>query len=642
MATLTYSNSTAYQNTLQYRTGPAILAVTFFDGSSASVAVSFTDRTYHPTASDTVLFQFLSSPTYIPAPSDTVVFDFTPKANPQYLGIVSLFDGTQFFWNDNIVILPTISMFDGSEMDWSLKTTVIAYIVDILSDGSTMSWSFSTAVDLTAPNPGVFNDGSTLTYTLTINPGWHPTPVFYDGSTANSSLATEMQLFPTWYDGSTAAVTFTTFPPANPNPNFYDGAAVILPTIAAQQSLPTLTAYDGTSFIIGTVTNLANWYIYDGTQLLDLNLSTRSDLTAPDPGVFNDGSTLYSQLTTFPSGPLASSWVMYEGSTFEPPTASTYPAVFFQVTFFQDMYLQVDFSNQTHSFDLTKQCAVQQPDSYFYWKDPDVVWLNLTNSGTQQYPSAVTTGFSSYMNVTVAFKETLTPNPFYDGSTAGIYNFWPLLDNVGMGSFGFGMTVTNLAFTLDVPLCFGNFIPAGDAVSADLAATDDTTCTADQMYDGSTMLLKLENNQQEATVWSSGESMWSNLVVPTGWIFNFYDGSSMFVPSYVEFNPEFSTGEFLTVAFKPISVTFFDGASMTAPPPNTSYTVTFIDIGCLQNEYNPEQNASQVTGPDGIPLSDTPSKGLLGPEYGGKYGAPYTANIELQPFYHQILAECFG
>lgn len=512
-----------------------------------------------------------------------------------------------------------IPMFDGSELDTVFSIRPFAALSSTLYDGTEADSSLSTTSDLTGDGPAVQYDGSQMNAALTLNLPWtSANPIFYDGSENDLlNLHTKVVITDWFYDGDEMDWSLTTNPQKQLAPIFYDGTAFIVPTIAAQQSLPVLIAYEGSIMVLPAVSNLANWYIYEGSNMPSPSLSTQMDLTADGDLINADGSYQFFELTISPAQPLANQWPIHDGTTMA-ASAISFPHATFSVVFMQDSYLQTDFSTSTHHIDLAKQCAIAQPDSYFYWKDPDVSWLNLTNGGVQAIPGALATGFSSYMNVTIAFHEHLQPMPMYEGSTFGIYDFWPLLDNVGMGSMGFGMAVLDLKFDLDIPLCYGNFIPDGNAVDAELSTIDDTSCSVDQAYDGSVMLIHMENNIQFAPRFAEGASSISTLTVPSAWVFQFYSGEHMFVASNVQFTFPMYQGEFLTVEFAPLTITFFSGDTFIAPAPNTNYTVQFMEVGCLPNEYTP------TTIVDYNP-----------------FGPPPTANIELQPFYHQILAECF-
>lgn len=514
-----------------------------------------------------------------------------------------------------------IPMYEGAVLYEGLSTFPFAQIAGVMYEGTEMDFlSFSTQMDLTADGPAVNYEGSQMIWIITTNPPWtSANPIFYEGDQLISSLATQISITDWFYAGETAVVSLTTDPQYQPAPILYDGTAFIVPTIAAQQSLPVLVAYEGTEMMLPAVSNLANWYIYEGTELNPVQFSTTIDFTADGDLENCDGSWMFFALTTSPAQPLASQWPFYTGETLS-GTLETAPAVFFSVVFWQDSYLQVDFSTSTHHIDLARQCSVAQPDSYFYWEDPTVYWMNLTNYGVQAQPGALATGMQSYMNVTIAFREVLQPEPFYQGDTIGIYDFWPLLDNVGMGTMGFGMTVLDLKFDLDIPLCYGNFIPDGSAVDAELATIDDTSCSVYEGYDGSTMFFTdFHTTFGIHATMDDGTYVASTLTTESGWFIQFWDGEGMFVASNVTMSPVMYEGEFLTVAFAPLTIIFYDGATFIAPPPNTNYTVEFMEVGCLQNEYN-TVNDITITNP---------------------FGPPPTVNIELQPYYHQILAECF-
>jgi len=506
-------------------------------------------------------------------------------------------------------------IYDGSECDVTLSTFPFWSVPQTtFYDGAECDSSLSTTVVLTADGDLVNPDGAECDVTFTTNPPWNPSFVFYDGAVNTFALSTQYQLEPWIYDGAECDVTFTTNPQWSPSFVFYDGAEYDQATIAAQQSLPVLIAYEGTEFDIGTVSNLENWYFYEGSQFLS-NLATQVDLTADGALVNPTGDWLSLALTTHPSQPFGSLNIFTGESLTE--TVSAYPHASLSCIFWQDMYLQADFSTSTHHIDLARQCAVNQPDSYFYWQNPEISWLNLTNGGVQAIPGALATGFNTYMNVTIAFRERLNPEPMYHGETFGIYDFWPLL--ASSGEMGFGMTVLDLKFDLDIPLCYGNFIPDGNAVNAELSQLDDTSCTVDQAYDGTCMSVFMENNVEEKTTWYVGEQTYSNLTTVPAMFVQFWSGEQMFVASNAELQTTMYEGEFLTVAFAPMQVQWYDGATMTVPTIQTDYTVQFMEVGCLQNEYV-DEDASQITNP---------------------FGAPPTANIELKPYYHQIQAECF-
>lgn len=505
-------------------------------------------------------------------------------------------------------------IYDGSSFSWDLATRPFWAPTFVFYDGAESVSDLATQSVLTGDAPAVAYDGSEFISDITLNPPWQPTFVFYDGAEALSSLATQVVIVDWMWAGDEMVSALADNPQWHPSFVFYDGATAVLPTIAAQQSLPPLIGYEGSTMSLLAVSNLDNWYIYDGSQMLS-NLATQVDLTADGPLVNYDGSYQFTFFTSKPSQPLANQWPMYAGESFQSSLVIK-PAAKFSVVFWGSAAdLQVDFSTSTHHIDLARQCAVNQPDSYFYWKDPTVYWNALTNGGVQAIPGALATGFNTYMQVTLAVHEHLNPLPMYQGDTFGIYDFWPLLSS--SGEMGFGMTVLDLKFDLDIPLCYGNFIPDGDAVNAELSTIDDTSCSVDQAYDGSSMSVFLENNIKEKTTWYEGSASFSTLTTEPALFIQFWSSESMFVASNAELKVTFMEGEFLTIAFKADSYTFFDGATMVVPTITTDYTVQFMEVGCLQNEYVPDETVPNPFGP------------------------PPTANIELRPYVHQIQAECF-
>lgn len=527
----------------------------------------------------------------------------------------TFYEGSTFI--PNVIITETFAAnwYDGTEQDVILATRPFFQINGIFYEGSEAYSTLATQVDLTDDGPLLNSDGSTMVWDLVQNLPWEPTFVFYAGETSLiNALSTKIRLVDVFYAGEALVVNFATNPPFEPGAVFSDGATAVLHTIAAQQSLPVLIAYEGTFLAPFSIGNIPNWYIYEGSEMLS-NLATQVDLTADGPLKNVDGSSMNQNVLFKPAQPIANQFPFFAGEHAS-STLTIAPAVHLSAVFWGSASgFQVDFSNQTHHIDLARQCAVNQPDNYFYWKDPTVAWDALTDGGVQAIPGALATGFNTYMQVTLAVHEHLNPKPMYQGDTFGIYDFWPLLASTG--EMGFGMTVLDLKFDLDIPLCYGNFIPDGNHVDAELSTIDDTSCSVDQAYDGTHMSVHMENNIQFAPRMASGEQTASTLTTFTGWFFQFWGSESMHVASNVEFSTTFYEGEFLTIAFAPLTVTFYDGATMTLPTFTTDYTVEFLEVGCLQNEF---VDGELVVNP---------------------FGAPPTANIELRPYIHQIQAECF-
>jgi hypothetical protein len=530
---------------------------------------------------------------------------------------VTFDDGAELVSNLAVTQTLDTKMYEGSGL-----TTVFSIYpawreaTPVFYDGSTVSSNLATDVDLTGDGASVVYDGTALLFNLTQNLPWRPTLIAYEGSgSILLGLATKSTITNRFWSGEQLDTTLTLNPQYQPGSVFSDGATMVLPTIAARQSLPQLVVYEGSTLQPFALDALSNWYIYEGSHAV-VNLATQVVFTGDHNLTFNQGETFNSSLNVSPALPLSNDWRVYTGESLN-ATMQIRPSVQLAVVFAQDMYLQFDFSTSTHSIDLARQCAVAQADNTFYWKDPLVHWTNVTNHGVQTQPGALATGFNTYMNLTLAVKATLSPKPMYSGESFGVINFWPLLSSIG--SMGFGMTVLDLKFDLDIPLCLGNFIPDGAEVNAELSALDDTSCSVDQAFDGSTMNVELfKLHMREATTWYQGEQAYSDLTTVPGWHVTFWDGSGMFVASNAEMQMQLAHGEFFTVEFKPWTIVFSDGASFHAPSVNTDYFVQFIEVGCLQNEYTPTTI-----------INFDPFK------------APSIANIELQPFFHQIQAECF-
>lgn len=571
---------------------------------------------------DSLVFSWInigtSNPAYIPSPTDYFVIDFTPYQGPQSIGSVLFYDGSHFQADPNVTNLGTVVLVDGAIATVNFTTTVVAYLQPSLYEGSALVSALATTVVLTGDGNLVNSDGAT---DITVVTTYQSVPItagtitFYDGATAVLTALSTRAIITDWFWAGEAMLSSLTIDPQFQfGAVFYDGATAVLATIAARQSLPSLIAYDGATFEPFLIGNLENYYFWEGSNVSS-SLSTKVDLTADGKAINSEGDALSSNLTTASSQPLASSWPIYTGESFTSAMLIR-PSASLTVDFALNIGLQLDFSTSTHYFDLAHQYAVSQPDDYYYWKNPLVHWFNLTNSGTQTQPGALSTGFNTYMNLTLAVHDTLQPQPMYQGESFGIYNFWPLLASTG--SMGFGMAVLDLKFNLAIPLCIGNFIPDGAAVNAELSIIDNTSCSVDQAFDGSQMIVKLlESNIRESTVWYAGEDCYSTLTTEPGISVIFYDGSHLFVASNVELTLPMYQGEFLTVEFAPLTVVFYDGATMSAPSINTNYFVYFLETGCLDNEYTPTTIVNY-----------------------NPFGPPPTANIELKPYYHQIQAEC--
>lgn len=578
-----------------------------------------------PTTDNLILYWGVvsgSNPAYVSNPTDYFTLDLTPAGGPQSIGVVTMYEGAKLYLAWTYTNLGTVIAYDGELAYFGFQTTLIAYIAPAFKQGEVEYSNLSTTVVLTGDGNLVEYSGEVMAWALTPDVPWRPSPVFLQGETFASSLATHQLITAWFFDSTTLTSSLTTDLQWQPSFTMNDSTAMVLPTIAAQQSLPPLFFPSGEIFAPFTLGNLENYYFYDASALAS-TLSTTIDFTSDGDLVFKQGEVEGFSLYVSPSQPLTDRIQFLWGETTTTSLLTT-PHAEFSAFFYTGQMLQVDFSTSTHQIDLSYQRA-GVTDSSWFWRDTDVIWMDLTVD-VQNQPGAVSYGLKSFMTVSIAFQENLTPLPMLQGETFEAVKYFDFFS-------GSGFDGTKMSFQLesiqDIQLCLGNFIPDGASVSADLATIDNFSCSADLFKDATHLSAGiLRNNIQFAPVFKEGLHMYSSLEVPTPWFFLFKDGERMFVPSYVEFSPIFLDGEFLTVEFKPDTYIFLDSTKMTLPTFTTDYTVTFVETGCLANTYVNQQATPVIPGVIAIPGIEP-------------YRAPASANIELRPFYHQILAECF-
>jgi len=625
--TTLYRSALAYRNANTYTLDVTIgTLLPMYDGSVFTSDLVVSVQQYTPPTTDYLILDWgvisTTNPAYVANPTDYFSLDLTPRAGPQSIGSVTMYSGDKMYlaWvNTN---LGTVIAYDGEIASFGLVTHPTAYFAPVFKQGEVEYSNLSTTAVLTGDGDLVEYTGEVMTWALTPDIPWRPTPVFLQGETFASSLATHQLITAWFYDATTLVSSLTTDLQWQPSFTMNDSTAMVLPTIAAQQSLPPLYFPTGEILAPFALGNLENYYFHDASALAS-TLSTTVDFTADGNLVFKQGEVEGFSLYISPSEPLTNQIKFLWG---EKTTVSllTTPHAEFSVFFYAGQMLQVDFSTSTHQIDLSHQRGGVTDSSYF-WRDTDVIWMDLTVD-VQNQPGAVSYGLKSFMTVSITFQENLTPNPMLQGETFEAVKYFDFFS--GSAFDGTSMTF-QLESVQDIQLCLGNFIPDGAAVSADLATVDNFSCSVDSFKDATHFDAGiLRNNIQFAPVFKEGLHMYSSLEVPTPWFFLFLDGERMFVPSNVEFSPVFYDGEFLSLEFKPDTYIFLDSTKMTLPTFTTDYTVTFVETGCLSNTYVNQQATPVIPGIISIPGIEP-------------YRAPASANIELRPFYHQILAECF-
>lgn len=542
-----------------------------YDGASATAALSTTT---------TLDFEFFSDATLQVQLSEAEFWSF-------YEGATFEFD-LEIAPGDNF---GSIDLFDGAALEGELSATH-SLPVNIFSGETLHDLYLATDVYLDGVE---FFSGETASFDLALNLPWEIIANAYDGAAGDIQIATVDTMRFWAYGGAQAEFDLDTRPSQDLLLQGYDGAEATA-SISISQALGAVSAYDGAYAVIPSLDNDQFWRMYEGAAL-EFEIAT--DTTLPANGYA--GATLEVDLYTRPSEGLGI-FRGYEGANLDLTLNIMVSAILYPNEIRAGIDFVCEFDVSTY-FDLnnTACCPVKDsherieltdqppPDEYYHGDK----WLFTADLSTLPRFSmdAYEGAYSDIVD-----KDVYLTFSFFDGESFEVPTVAP-------------------EFT-DFRLCYGNFIPDGDAVTVELVSIYDENCEEWPMYSGARMDMVLENNIQDQVNISAGATMLLELEHVPEMLLLAYSGEYARITN-PEFVPRVYEGAQVNMTFEEPNWRVYEGAFMEITV-TTDYDVEFLERGCLPNEFVPSNENGD---PDWDRFNPVP--------------------VELDRYVHSILARCF-
>lgn len=466
--------------------------------------------------------------------------------------------------------------FHGENLDVALATTA-ALAPKEMADGQVVTFNFTTH-----PPSLLEARGYTGEHMRTMmNVGRHALGLFlgYTGETVRSEITVREQ-------PSMVAV-------------FYDGASSVADMRTGAGIMP-VNMYNGTGMLPLNLESGDLIRSYTGESMA-VDLWTEVTMDAP----MRDGVEFETALSIRPSEPLG----IFNAYTGE----SVYGA-------WLKTMEQIRVAATIH-YNTIMYCAIQAT-TYF---DLDLSCCTNHNPGQQEYhriemnhaemPDEHFDGDRISMVVDLQTQPRFQPR-FQDGAVLTLVDVNPYLAVEPMRD---GATLSfNFEAVQDFPLCPGNFVPDGDHVYVELEFEDDTQCESDYAYHGETMQVEtIRTEQSAAPQMYDGAWLTMNLTLDDRISVRMYHGETL-KQEEPDLNLRgFFHGEHLYSKLYDPPIDMYDGATMSVDI-KTLYDVEFLERGCLDNEYQWQDENG-----DPIPEKFNP------------------VPVEMDPYRHDVKAHCF-
>lgn len=444
--------------------------------------------------------------------------------------------------------------------------------------------------------------GQTLDVNITLDPAYQVISNATFGSSAViSNLVVRSSVPSAGYLGSSGILSLSTFPAAAQILTSYYGSSGNV-DLALTQQVGLTKGYFGSNGLISNIVNIDNWYVYNGNSAnLELSTATQLDFN----GRFGSDSLL--NLTYGVSEPIGS----FAAGV--------------------DTNAQVKLSTmRSYTFTMSAGMGLYYHDNNIsqFWLDlnynsccPILPRINdLTHIELNDEPGFdVKYGIGGFnASATMIF----TTQPRFKISTS-YGEEMSLIDHSYHMSFagGFGTTskARDLYFPLNIELGLGNFVPAGDHISVELAAPLPRNVYGQAAYTGASANVNLSTQTHVDMANYIGFSS-TNEIVTTGPIsFVGYFGATLTVnlnTTVIMSGDSFIGSAAKSNFYEQPIITSFGATSIVSL--TTTYDVEFIERGPLPNEYI-------IVNENGDPIPN-PSQGSV---------------IEGQQYTHFIKGECF-
>jgi hypothetical protein len=479
--------------------------------------------------------------------------------------------------------LPTEN-FDGGEATVSLSTE---YVLSLdIGSGETATSELDTHPSIPV-QPVALYDGAeasfvlaTTTYNLGIDPiqvgeefnvvlDAHPVidiaASIYDGAeTPSVPLWTRVAIPAPFYGDAEAVIDITLAPAIGLTISVFDGADAELGDLSTAIQFGNALGYEGAEAAVALDT-LENYKFYEGTTV-DVDLATETTIV---PGA-SDGESVALDLSVFPSEGMGT-FRAYDGADAKLDILLLTAVLLYPNEIKDPGAFNWDVLGFM-GIDLNNGSCCPINDSH--------TRIELTDGPApdQRYDGDKTV-FTADLSTLPRFSVSFAEGAFFEGVDPEYLTF-----NFFDGTAGLISAVQNDYYNFN--LCKGNFIPDGDHVNVELVSVDLANCESTLILDGAESHLDIQANPNFQVPLPEGARMEFELVYTTAWILNIWDGPYMVI-SNPEFNPTFYAGEMSSFVFEEKDIYAFSGEAMSLSGLSVDYSVEFLEVGCLDNEFVP-------------------------------------------------------
>lgn len=478
----------------------------------------------------------------------------------------------------------------------TLSEAVVASFLLDFYDGGEVSGAISTSNLFDFE----FRSGGSVSVNIETHPQENLVPSFFDGASATANLRTITSLSPSGYDGAEFVADIAVNPAADLLFLAAEGAAgSFVLSIAIQ--LGNSLGYTGEQ-LEAVLDTLENFNVFDGGSIR-ATLATSAAMVV-DGYAGEEVSVDVEFRSSAGIGTLRFYEGFSSGSDDSSNPISTLPQVLLypnpisdRTEFFYDIIGQIgiDLNNGT--------CCPLKDQPYR-------IELEGGPAADERYDGD---------KVVVQADLSILPRFKFDFVSGEVFGTIEPPESVSMSVVfweGTKNLINHIDFEFhDFNLCEGNFIPDGDHVNVELVATDFVCEDSTLIFDGAEVELDIENNVQFQLPAFASEIVHFELEIDR-WSLYIWTGEYVRV-SNPEFPHHHRAGEYVSIQFEAHDYVAADGEFVNVIL-STDYDVEFLEVGCLDNEFVPQDEKGDA---DWSKFNPVP--------------------VELEFFRHSIKARCF-
>jgi hypothetical protein len=473
------------------------------------------------------------------------------------------FDGGEATVSLSTEYVLSFDVGSGEELTSVLDTHPSISIQPVAYDGAETSVVLAT----TTYNLGldVVLVGEEVSVVLDAHPVIEIAADIYDGAeTPSVPLWTQLAIPAPFYADAEAVLDITLAPAIGLTVSNFEGAGVELGDLSTAIQTGNALGYDGAEASVALDT-LENYKFVEGTTV-EANLSTETTIV---PAASN-GEEFDLSLSVFPSEGMGT-FRAYDGADAKLDVLLLTAVILYP----NEIKDPGSFNWDVLGFmgiDLNNGSCCPINDSHTR------IELTAGPAPDQRYDGDKTV-FTADLSTLPRFSVSFAEGAFFEGVDPEYLTF-----NFFDGTAGLVSAVQNKYYNFN--LCKGNFIPDGDHVNVELVSVDLANCESTLILEGAESHLDIQANPNFQVPLSEGAHMEFDLVYATAWVLNIWAGEYVVI-SNPEFSANFYNGEMSNFQFEEKDMYAFSGEAMSISGLSTDYSVEFLEVGCLDNEFVP-------------------------------------------------------